>query len=405
MKRLLMTLVIFTSLQSGLFAQTYSTLYSFTDGIDGGAPSGKLVSDANGNLYGATYWGGSGGDLCGNGNNVGCGTIFELTPNNGVWTETVLYSFSGGADGGDPNSALIFDSAGNLYGTTQSGGNKCSCGVVFELSPGQSGWTETVLHRFSGKDGSNPWAGLTMDAAGNLYGSTTQGGLSDYCYPFSCGTIFKLSPNAGTWTFQVIYGVGSMYAEGVNDPLILDSLGNLYGTASGGHGKKGFNGSGIAFKLSFVNGHWTHTTLHIFSWFEMEPIGGLVFDAAGNLYGATASGEGRHGSAYELVPIGTTWQCKLLNRFSTSEGNPTSGIVIDASGNLYGATDGGITGWGSFYKLTLSGSTWVYSDVHDFDVANANPEGNLLLDGSGNLYGVTDGDLVTSWGSVYEIQP
>lgn len=404
MKRLLMTLAIFAGLQVGLFAQTYSTLYRFTDGVDGGAPSGKLTLDANGNLYGATYWGGNGGDLCGNGNNVGCGTVFELTPSNGTWTETVLYSFSGGADGADPNSALVFDSLGNLYGTTQNGGNECSCGVVFELSPGQSGWTETVLHTFSGNGPRNPAAGLTIDAAGNLYGSTTRGGLSDYCYPDSCGIIFKLSPNAGNWKFQVIYGVGSMFAEDVTAPLMLDSLGNLYGTAQG-HGKIEFDGAGIAFKLSFVNGHWIHKTLHIFSYSEQDPIGGLVFDAAGNIYGATSSGPGRHGSAYELVPSTPYWKCKLLNQFSTSEGNPTSGIVMDASGNLYGATDGGTTGYGTVFKLTLSGSTWVYSDIHDFDVANANPYGDLLLDGSGNLYGVTDGDFVTSWGSVYEIQP
>jgi uncharacterized repeat protein (TIGR03803 family) len=161
-------------------------LYSFTGKTDGEFPTGGVIFDAAGNLYGATSMGGAAPD--------GVGTVFELSPNpGGTWTETVLYSFRGSQDGSNPDSPITFDKAGNLYGETETGGSdECSrlgCGVVFELSPtGGGSWTETIAHRFKGTDGSYPWQGLVFDAAGNLYGTTQFGGVSDN------GTVFELKP-------------------------------------------------------------------------------------------------------------------------------------------------------------------------------------------------------------------
>ena len=177
---------------------TERVLYSFTGGADGLIPLAGLVFDAAGNLYGTTGYGGADGS----------GVVFKLAPNpDGTWTESVLYSFTGYADGSIPGAGLIFDPTGNLYGTTTSGGpfsaGECpaGCGVVFKLAPNPDGtWTESVLHSFTGADGQYPRAGLVFDVAGNLYGTTNGGG------PDNDGVVFKLKPNLdGTWTESVLY--------------------------------------------------------------------------------------------------------------------------------------------------------------------------------------------------------
>jgi uncharacterized repeat protein (TIGR03803 family) len=216
-------------------------LYSFS-GMDGAAPVAGLIRDASGNLYGTTSWGGGISAQSCNASDDGCGTVFELTPEaNGTWTETVLYSFTGQADGSQPVSNLTFDDNGNLYGTTVAGGsstypcNLGGCGVVFRLSPSTNGeWTEEVLYSFSGyNDGNAPSSGVILDAQGNLYGTTLQGGSNDV------GTVFELSPKAGGgWQETVLhsftnngYGTDGAYPEG---GLIFDRVGNLYGTTNEG---------------------------------------------------------------------------------------------------------------------------------------------------------------------------
>ncbi len=230
-------------------------LYSFGNGTgtDGAFPNGSLIMDGAGNLYGTT----AGGGIHPGCENEGCGTVFELSPNGSAgWTEQVLHSFGGGTDGARPFAGLIMDGAGNLYGTTFEGGihqtcsQNTSCGTVFELSPREGGgWTERVLHSFGeGFDGTNPDAGLLIDAAGNLYGTTVWGGIV-VCEPyFDCGTAFELSPReGGGWTEKVLHSFGSGY-DGINPEgaLIMDGAGNLYGTTWLG----GVNQAGTVFEIT-----------------------------------------------------------------------------------------------------------------------------------------------------------
>lgn len=216
---------------------TESTLYALVY-IDGYEIFSNLAFDSAGNLYGMATWGGT-GTCYQDGSNYGCGTVFELTPkSNGKWTFKRLYSFQGGTDGSDPvrTGSLVFDNKGALYGSTSTGGNQgCSnryytgCGTAFQLTPkGNGKWTEKVLHRFGNKtgDGAGPSA-LTFDAAGNLYGAADGGAYSE-------GAVFELAPGAnGKWTEKVLYSFGGKFGDAVypTSPLILDSAGNLYGTA------------------------------------------------------------------------------------------------------------------------------------------------------------------------------
>ncbi len=277
-------------------------LYSFGSGgvNDGGAPNGGLIMDAAGNLYGMT---GSGGTYAE-------GTVFELSPGQGgSWEETVLYNFGHGTDAAFPDGTLIMDAAGNLYGTTMEGGQggrgvicgNHGCGTVFELSPIVGGWTETVLHSFNGGDGNQPRAGLVMDAAGHLYGTTIQGG--PYCAPFGCGTVFELSPSGGGgWTETTLYNFqGQPDGAGPDAPLILDSAGNLYGTTSQG----GSENAGTVFEISPRHDGWTETVLYSFDQIccGADPTSGLIMDRSGDLYGVTGLGGAYYsGVAYELTP-------------------------------------------------------------------------------------------------------
>lgn len=280
-------------------------LYSFTSFTDGANPTAEVAFDRAGNLYGTTTWGGTG--PC----QYGCGTVFKLTPNgDGTWSKSTPYSFQGGAnDGTGPNSALVFDSAGNLYGTTYYGGayecylgSGVGCGTVFELTPSGSGWTEVVLHIFTdGVDGGYP-TGLAFDRDGNLYGAASTG---PYVQPgeFGSGTIFELTPGqGGHWTFTVPYTFPNIGdgAEHPNAPA-LDASGNIYGSGSGG----GAFSSGAAYKLISSNSGWNYSTLGSFDFQGASggfPQGASVVDAHGNLYGVC------EGGPYPLPDAGTVWE-------------------------------------------------------------------------------------------------
>ncbi len=273
-------------------------IYLFTGGADGGAPTSTVTFDAAGNMYGTTPFGGGAPGCQGQ----GCGVVYKLTPSGGGnWQESALYAFSGGTDGGEPNEVLTLDHVGNLYGTTTWGGlpNGCDqqhgCGTVFELFRSGSGWGEKVLYTFqNGSDGSYPDAGVLFDAAGNLYGSTSEGGLGNG------GTIFSLSPQNGNWNYGSVY---SWYGAplGPYGDLVMDAAGNLYGTTF----NEGANGFGSVFKLTPSNGGWTYTDLHDFSYSGGEgfyPTGGLVLDGQGHIYG-TSTGGGAYlcGVVWELT--------------------------------------------------------------------------------------------------------
>jgi uncharacterized repeat protein (TIGR03803 family) len=351
---------------------TETTLYSFQNRGDGARPTDNLIFDSSGNLYGTTS----------DSNAGGYGEVFELSPatRGGAWTEKVLYSFQGGTDGAYPDGGLIFDPAGNLYGTTESS--------VFELSPPvQEGgdWTFTLLHDFQccTSDGWSSHAGLVRDQAGNLYGTTEWGGAytGEYCAYLGCGTVFEVSPPAAPgdpWRESVLYRFGGE-SDGLNPltALVLDEGGNLYGTTYGG----GALGGGTAFQLAppaQPGAPWTKTILHNFSYSSNDgavPLGTMIFDKAGNLYGTTLFGGNDCyynttpygcGTVFELTPPsekGGAWTETLLELFTTYRSaprQPTGGVILDGAGNLYGTTtygglpncsDDAAEGCGTVYKI------------------------------------------------------
>jgi uncharacterized repeat protein (TIGR03803 family) len=399
-------------------------LHSFKSGSDGAYPVAGLTFDAMGNLYGTTYWGGTaGGCLVG-----GCGTVFELRHNpDGSWTESILQDFDNGARGGDLEGELVFDQAGNLYGTGIAGGAH-SGGVVFELSPSSGGkWTETVLHSFDyTKDGETPAGRLVIDQAGILFGVATYG--SNGCNASGgCGMVYELSPGSGgQWTETILHnftaGSDGAFPEG---GLVSDQAGNLYGTTDDGGTGTGVGcnfGCGTVFELTRGgNGQWTETILYNFQGTSdgSDPESELVFDSAGNLYGTTYDGgglgtctDGGCGTAFELTPHGTgQWTEKVLWRFSgiTDGANPSSGLLLNAAGQLVGETFLGADSGehGTVFALTPSGdSSWSLSALSNFaDTDGDYPTAGLIADASGNLYGTTAGGGARGLGAVFELTP
>ena len=378
-------------------ASKYKTLYKFTGGADGSQPSGGLIFDQAGNLYGTTGYGGGA---------LNSGTVFKLARNaDGSWTESVLHSFNG-SDGSVPAAGLIFDAAGNLYGTTEGGGSSGG-GTVFKLAPNQDGsWTESVLHSFNHSDGHWPLAGLIFDGAGNLYGTTEQGGAHNL------GTVFRLAPNAdGSWTESVLHSFNGNDGYVITAGLIFDGAGNLYGTTANG----GSSGHGTVFKLTpSADGSWTESVLHSFNGNDGYVItAGLIFDGAGNLYGTTEQGgSGCHpsgcGVVFKLAPNSDgSWTESVLHRFGATPAEyPSAGLIFDGAGNLYGTAESG-TG-GAAFKLSpnLDGS-WADSLIHVFQGKPArDPSGSLVLGSTGTLYGMT-ADCGSSGcaGVVYQITP
>jgi len=396
---------------------TFKTLHNFKVGKDGYAPSAGLIFDQVGNLYGTTEYGGV--------HNLG--TVFQLTPNqNGGWTESVLYSFCSGthcADGKYPLAGLIFDQAGNLYGTTSGGGAHNSSGTVFQLTPNQNGgWTEHVLHSFCSRthctDGRQPTAGLIFDQAGNLYGTTDERGGHNR------GTVFQLTPDQkGAWTEHVLHSFCSRTdcTDGgfPQAGLIFDQAGNVYGTTELGGAP---NNSGTVFQLTpNQNRGWTERVLYSFCSLPdctdgLYPEAGLIFDQAGNLYGTTAGG-GAHndsGTVFQLTPNHNGgWTERVLHSFCprtncTDGADPKAGLIFDQAGNLYGTTFvGGAQGWGTVFQLTpKQNGGWTEQVLHSFvDEPGAFPLSGLILDKAGNLYGTTFGDSGTIVGSAFEITP
>ncbi|HEX3432366.1 MAG TPA: choice-of-anchor tandem repeat GloVer-containing protein [Rhizomicrobium sp.] len=250
-----------------------------------GCPTGNLVLDSAGNVYGVTQDGGANG----------WGSIFELSNSGNSWTQTILYSFPGASGGGAPYSAPVFDQAGNLYGTATAGGNQgCGqgCGTVYELSPGKSGWSYSVLYSFTGgNDGGQPTAGLVFDKAGNLYGAAESYGAN------GGGTVFELSPSGNTWSFNLLTAL-----PGTGGPVVsltLDGTHNIYGTSF-----FGTSGYGAVFRLTQANGSWRYRDLHDFTGGSDGgyPGGGVTRDASGNLYGtAVLGGTDNGGVIYELA--------------------------------------------------------------------------------------------------------
>ena len=409
------TLVLFllaiTPLVPGAFASgKYRVLHNFNC-ADGCGPSASLILDTQGNLYGTTYGGGP---------DSGVGTVFELAPSDsGQWNETVLHSFHQ-SDGSSPVSSLALG-AGNLYGTATNGGTH-NAGTAFELAPRPSGWEFSVLYNFCSQpgcsDGGAPWAGMVLDKNGNLYGTTFGGGDE------SGGVAFGLRPGEGGWTESVLYAFGSQAGDGghVIDALAWDSAGNLYGSAETG-GIPACS-CGTVFKLKPGRGEtWKEHVLYRFRGLDNghhdgNGPSGVVFDAAGNLYGSTEGGGsskciGGCGVVFELMPTAKGWKETVLHKFSPGKNGSFAGtpLAFDQAGNLYGTAGGGIGqcsgGCGVVYKLTpKADGKWTYSVVHHFKGPDgAAPAAGVIFDRQGNLYGTTTLGGKGGAGVVFEITP
>jgi uncharacterized repeat protein (TIGR03803 family) len=375
-------------------------LYGFQGEADGNEPAANLIMDASGDLYGTTSGVGSSGFY---------GTVFKLTPNgSGGYTESVLHSFASSPnDGANPLAGLVMDSSGNLYGTTTSGGT-ADWGTVFKLtSNGNGSYTESVLYNFLGgtADGWYSRAGLLLDAHGNLYGTTQYGGSA------GSGAVFELAANgAGGYTESVLHSfLGGSDGEGPQAGLISDGNGNLYGTTDLG----GSAYAGTVFKLTPTgNGGYTETVLYDFSDGADggDLPGGLVMDANGILYGTTSGGGNLNGgTAFKLAANGDGGYTEtVLHNFGGGvDGvSPDAGLILDASGDLYGTT--GIAGsadGGTVFKLTPSGDGYTESVLYSFlrSPDGNEPEASLIIDPSGNLYGTTTAGGSTNNGVVFEI--
>ncbi len=394
-------------------ASTFTVLHTFT-GHDGATPEAGLIADRAGNLYGITD---AGGTSAGTGN----GTVFKLTKHGQDWTFGSLYSFQGGGDGANPQAPLAIGPDGAFYGTTNYGGNGNNDGTLFKVMPPAAfcrsvncGWGKTTIYVFPNGSGcSSPeYGGLIFDGAGNMYGTTQGGG------PYGQGCVFEETRSGNNWTFSEIYGFRGQAGDGAQPygGVIFDNLGNLYGTTANG----GSDGNlGTIYELSPLGGGWMETILHNFAGYPSDgeyPQATLLFDGVDSYYG-TAPGGGTNGggAVYKLTNSGGTWNYSLVYSFPTHGGgyssSPVGGLVMDAAGNLYGAAnDGGAGGNGNVYELTPSNGGWIYTELYDFTAQTDgdHPFGNLLFDSSGNLYGTASCSASCPQGvagTVYKLTP
>jgi uncharacterized repeat protein (TIGR03803 family) len=374
-------------------------LYSF-NGEEGGVATGTLTIDTLGNLYGTTALGGEGTE-CGN---FACGVVYELSPSANGYTQTVLWTFTNGADGGGPQGGVIRDSLGNLYGTTLYAGGGNGCGTVFQLTPNSNGgWNNNTLHNFGSisNDACFPYSGLTFDSAGNLYGTTASGG------PNLTGAVFELIPSEGGWDYKVIYNFqegGSGDGANPHGTLVFDQAGNIYGTTLNG----GPSNAGSVFELTPSNGVWNENVIYAFGGATgANPYAGVIFDSQGNLYGTTNyGGTNNAGVAYELSPSGNGWTIQVIHNFGgPSDGaNPGAGSLLMDGGGLWGETYGGGRGFGTVFELVSQNGEWNEGFLYRFSDKEdgGNPSGGLAMDAQGNLYGTDQHGGSGEMGIVFE---
>jgi uncharacterized repeat protein (TIGR03803 family) len=382
-------------------AQEISVLHTFTGGSDGSYPDGNLAEDSARNLYGTTQIGGA----------YGAGTVFEVSPEeNGKWRFSLLYTFTGGTDGGYPLGSVVFDGAGNGY-VTVSGGGVDGLGAVVELSPAPGsgkGWSEKVLYSFQGgSDGAIPFGDIVFDGAGNIFGTTSIGGVTHIgCPPAKgCGTIYELSPaGGGAWKERVIHSLTDAFGQGAEPRagLVIDAVGNLYGTTYEGGDNEvcSGNGCGSVFELlPPVKGkHWRYKTLIDFNatngaWVR----GGLTWNGTGALFGTTLyGGASNAGVIFSLTQESGKWKFRDEYSFNGIDGlQPAGGLAFDHAGNLYGATyEGGANDWGALFQLVPGNGGWTENVLYSFAVSGkkfgANLLGGLMMDSSGNLFLTTN---------------
>jgi uncharacterized repeat protein (TIGR03803 family) len=371
-------------------AQTFNILYSFTGSNDGGVPLAGLIMDSAGNLYGTASNGGA----------SGAGVVFKVTPGG---QQEVLYTFTGAADGGQPEAALVMDSSGNLYGTTYSGGS-AGLGTVFELS---TTGHERVLHSFvGGADGSNPIAGLVMNSVGVFFGTTYSGGV------YSGGTVFEVT-KGGRERVLHSFGQGTDGASPIAGLTFNPKQsGVLFGTTAAG----GTAGEGTIFRLVPFNKRWQEKVLYSFQLGNDggAPYAGVLFDQSGHLYGAATTGGGGGdnggGTVFEMTHSQTGWNFQVLYDIP---GWGLSGtfrnLMLDASGNIFATTHcDGAYSMGTIYELSPSGSSWNYNSLYVFPGDGSSGYyvfSDLIADSQGNLYGTASDGGAYGSGVVFQITP
>jgi uncharacterized repeat protein (TIGR03803 family) len=439
----IITLIVVATSALNAQSPTYSVLSEF-NGTNRAYPYANLISDAAGNLYGLTNGGGLINesqcftDTAAESNS--CGTVFKLSKNSsGAWTRTVLHEFTGNSDGANPLGTLVLDSAGNLYGTTYLGGVNRG-GVAFELSPSSSGgWREAVLHSFpeGSSDGSGAAGGLVFDSAGNLYGTLVNGGNQCTNNPAFCGMVYELSPGASGWTETIIYYFADL-SDGMTPfgALTIDNHGNLFGTTQWGGNLEGncnnfpyYQGCGTVFELTPNSSRtWSKTSLHNFAdgGDGAFPLSGLTLGSDGNLYGDTELGGDVTdctqtyipgcGVVFRLSPNASGgWTLTTLHVFAfggSGGASPTASVTLDPLGNVYGTTSiGGLEGVGVVFKLSPNSSGgWKETVLHPFTTSTgANPYSGLTFNTAGDLFGMTEAGGPSgcngSCGVVFEVKP
>jgi uncharacterized repeat protein (TIGR03803 family) len=399
-RRLTIVLVLAVVASPSARAQTLNIIHNFENGADGRNPFAGLTVDNAGNLYGTAVNGGR-----------GCGTVFQLKKRGSGWTFNPLYSFlvAPPDQGCDPEARVVFGPNGTLYGTTYAGGG-AGYGTVFNLRPFPNAcqaalcaWMETVLYNFTGAaDGGNPGYGDLLLDQRNIYGTTYAGGLSNSsCDPFqtqTCGMVYQLTPAGSGYTESVLYSFKGGSGDGGNPyaGVVRDRSGNFYGTTYTG----GTAGFGTVYQLTCGGGGCTDTILHSFTNGADggSPFAGLIFDASGNMYGVAGDGgTGGDGTVFELSPSGGGWTFTVIYNFTSPEGGqcgPRAGLTMDTAGNLYGTTYcDGAKGYGNVFKLSPASGGWTYKNLYDFKggTDGKNPISTVLIHPNGKLYGTALG--------------
>jgi uncharacterized repeat protein (TIGR03803 family) len=372
-------------------AHGFQVIHNFTNGSDGGVPGYTLVLDKKGRLVGAASQGGAND----------AGIVFRMRHKKSGWALTPLYNISD--TDGQPEWGVTLDK-GSIYTNASYvpvfGG---SCGSALKINHSQGAWQGTLMHTYVQKDDGCPTGNLILDSSGNVYGATQNGGSN------GAGTVVELSPSGSTWTETTLYAFqGKSDGGAPYSGLVLDASGNLYGAATRGGNSGCGDGCGTVFELSPSQSGWTYTVLYTFQGSDDggAPVAGLVFDTSGNLYGATESyGANGGGTVFELSPSQSGWTFNVLASMSGTTG-PVAALTLDSSGTIYGTNyRDGADDYGSVFKVSQSGGTWKYKDLHDFTGGSDGgyPGGGVTIDAKGHLYGTTVLGGADNYGVVWEI--